>query len=229
MNSLGLAASNPISLPRLPSASPRRESLHPRGLDVELTERQRGWFWSHVRVNERTGCWEWTGGHDKDGYGYFLVRPRLKGLDRTHRVSWVIHFGPIPVGLFVLHRCDNPPCVRPDHLWLGTSADNTADMVAKGRESHHRHFGGAVGHRNGHYTHPESTARGERHGSRTHPEAVLRGAANGMATTTEAQVREVRRLRATGELYRDIAEAVGLKLSNVQQIARRKTWRHILP
>jgi hypothetical protein len=73
-----------------------------------------------------SGCWPWTGKIATNGYGY---------LDNmlAHRASWLIHHGPIPEGLQVLHHCDNPRCVNPDHLWLGTQADNVADMMAKGR------------------------------------------------------------------------------------------------
>lgn len=75
-------------------------------------------------------CWIWTGRKDQDGYGKF----RVSGVEyRAHRVAWVQAKGPIPEGLLVLHRCDNRPCVRVDHLFLGTWADNIADMDAKGR------------------------------------------------------------------------------------------------
>ena len=86
------------------------------------------WFWRKVR--KTSGCWEWQGRTDKDGYGIMKVGPHNA---RMHRFSWELHNGPIPDGLWVLHHCDNPPCVRIDHLWLGTATDNDADRHAKGR------------------------------------------------------------------------------------------------
>jgi hypothetical protein len=87
-------------------------------------------FWRFVSTGD--GCWEWTGGRaGQRGYGAFgLTRDRMV---YAHRFSWIMHFGPIPEGLFVCHRCDNPPCVRPDHLFLGSHRDNMADMVGKRR------------------------------------------------------------------------------------------------
>lgn len=74
-------------------------------------------------------CWIWTAGHTA-GYGSF--RKDRKHI-YAHRAMWELWYGPIPVGMFVLHRCDNPPCVRPDHLFLGTQKDNLADCATKGR------------------------------------------------------------------------------------------------
>jgi hypothetical protein len=86
-------------------------------------------FWP--RVDKTDGCWLWTGRQLPRGYGHILGAQRKNVL--THRVSWELTYGPIPAGLDVLHRCDNPPCVRPDHLFLGTDADNIADRITKGR------------------------------------------------------------------------------------------------
>lgn len=76
------------------------------------------------------GCQIWTAATSMKGYGQF----NKGGKDYlAHRASWTISHGPIPAGLWVLHRCDTPPCINPDHLFLGTAADNTADMIRKGR------------------------------------------------------------------------------------------------
>lgn len=87
-----------------------------------------------IRVAYGLGCWEWMGSYFGTGYGQFTVRMgRTRKNWIAHRYAWARTFGPIPDGLWVLHRCDNPKCVRPDHLFLGTHADNMADMKAKGR------------------------------------------------------------------------------------------------
>lgn len=80
-------------------------------------------------------CLEWQGWRDKGGYGLMSKGRRGEGKVGTHRVAWEEAYGPIPEGLFVLHTCDNPPCCEPTHLFLGTQADNLADMSAKGRRA----------------------------------------------------------------------------------------------
>jgi hypothetical protein len=87
-------------------------------------------FW--MKVEKSDGCWKWTASKDGAGYGR-LSRERGKGPLVASRVSWEIHFGNIPDGSHVLHRCDNPECTRPDHLFIGDAALNAADKSAKGR------------------------------------------------------------------------------------------------
>lgn len=93
-------------------------------------------FWAKVRVQE-DGCWEWAGGLMWDGYGAFHRDGDGSVKQRAHRISWEYSNGPIPSGMLVCHRCDNPRCVRPEHLFLGTDQDNVDDMMSKGRHASH--------------------------------------------------------------------------------------------
>lgn len=91
-------------------------------------------FWP--RVDTSGDCWIWTGARQSQGYGMVQVRTgeRVGTVSKlTHRVAYHLARGPFPDHLHVLHKCDNPPCCNPAHLFLGTAADNAADKVAKGR------------------------------------------------------------------------------------------------
>src|SRR5258708_1136501 len=85
-------------------------------------------FWAKVEKSD--ACWLWRGARTKADYGQIKINGKVF---YAHRVSWFIHFGNIPDTLSVCHRCDNPPCIRPDHLFTGTARDNARDMIMKGR------------------------------------------------------------------------------------------------
>lgn len=97
-------------------------------LEINPTDKDMERFWPKVR--KARGCWLWTANTFGYGYGGFSVAGRRHP---AHRVLWTHLHGPIYQGLYVLHSCDNPPCVNPAHLWLGTHTDNMHDMIGKGR------------------------------------------------------------------------------------------------
>ncbi|MBK8168328.1 MAG: HNH endonuclease [bacterium] len=106
--------------------------MSPKGTGVE----------PHIRALDKTligeGCWEYGGKIRKDGYGSVWIQNGTKEgtTALAHRVVYEGMVGPIPEGMYLCHHCDNPKCVRPDHIFVGTDADNKADMYAKGRHPH---------------------------------------------------------------------------------------------
>jgi len=101
-------------------------------------------FWLYVRKSDE--CWEWIGGKDRDGYGIFTIKldSKKRKATRAPRVAWILTNGEIASRMCVCHKCDNPGCVNPDHLFLGSAADNNLDKIRKGR---HRYAKGMdVGH-----------------------------------------------------------------------------------
>lgn len=165
-----------------------------------------GRFWSRVQMGD--GCWEWQGSRTQFGYG----KLKVQGVERTtHRFSWELANGPIPEGAYVLHRCDNPPCVRPDHLFLGTARDNIVDAYSKGR---------AVPPGGRRY-------RGSDHWTNVQPAGVARGERVGGAKLTADQVRDIRRLYTEGATLHALADQFGVRFTNVHMIVTRKTWKHI--
>lgn len=139
--------------------------------------------------SDRDGCRVWTGSVDRYGYGRITIRPR--GVLTAHRVAWELAHGQIPGGMVVRHTCDNPPCIRIEHLELGTVSDNNNDRVSRGRSA---------------------SASGEH---------------NGYSKLTEQDVRDIRIRAKSGETQRSLADAYGVKQSNVSQIVRRVTWAHV--
>ena len=97
---------------------------------IELTEKNIELFWAKVAKKSDAECWEWLAYRNKNGYGRMHVKNKMY---LTHRVAWFIHNGEIPDGLLVCHACDNPGCVNPLHMFLGTKKDNANDRDIKCR------------------------------------------------------------------------------------------------
>src|SRR5688572_12699995 len=95
-------------------------------------------FWAKVQRGKPDECWPWTGGGMPQGYGHFQTGSGTDGTRKTwkaHRYAWTLLVGPIPDGLHLCHHCDNPPCVNPAHMFIGTHRENNADKVAKMRQA----------------------------------------------------------------------------------------------
>lgn len=154
-------------------------------------------FYSKVDFCPGSGCLFWTAGRYNTGYGQFCVNKFGRG---AHRVAWEIANGPIPEGMFVCHRCDNPACVRPAHLFLGAPADNSADMRRKGRQ-----------------------ARGSRFAGRP----VLRGEAHGRAVLCEDSVRRIRAMHSAGATKQSLADRFGVHRAQIRRVVTFKSWKHV--
>jgi len=188
-------------------------------------------FYSHVQRDSPDGCHLWLACRDGRGYGIFTQHQQNL---LAHRVAWILVHGPIPDGLFVLHRCDNPPCVNVAHLFLGTATDNIRDATAKGRtrkgDQHWSHVHPerrARGDRHGSQTHPDSVARGARHGSKLHPNSVPRGERHHKNVLTDAQILEIRRRAKQGDVRAQIARDFSVTATTVHKIVHRQSHRYL--
>lgn len=110
-------------------------STQHRGKDIVIGVSEQRRFWDKVSIPSGDDCWDWFGTKNESGYGNLIIGGRGGKMMKSHRLSWLINRGDIGEGLCVLHKCDNPACVNPKHLFLGTKKDNTRDMIAKGRNS----------------------------------------------------------------------------------------------
>jgi len=161
-------------------------------------------FWS--KVNKSATCWMWTACKNSKGYG--SLRP-FNGERYAHRASWVIANGAIKDGAWVLHKCDNPACVNPHHLWLGSNIENQHDMYSKGRGK---------------------KATGDAHWSKLHPDQIVRGSKIGTSKLTESDVVQIRTRYANGEIsQQNLANEFCVHQTIISDVIRRVTWNHVTP
>jgi len=157
-------------------------------------------FWS--KVNKTDICWVWTGCRNKKGYGSFYCKKKIA----SHRYSYIIHNGNIPNGLLVRHTCDNPSCVNPAHLILGTNQDNVNDKMKRGRHN---------------------CGRGISHGFVLHPEIVPKGENHGRSKLTEDDIHQIRILYEFNYTLKELGKLYGVSFANISRIIRREAWSHI--
>ena len=161
-------------------------------------------FWSNVQFGEtENDCWEWKAARMPRGYGVITV-DKQRWL--AHRLAYTWERGPIPDGLFVLHQCDNPSCVNPAHLEIGTQTDNMQQAAMRNRL-----------HQPSFEERSASAARMRRQKAE-HPEWVMRGETHATAKLSDLQVAEIRRRRALGEKQRRLAEEFGVSESLISQL-----------
>lgn len=162
-------------------------------------------FWSKVDHRSPAECWPWIASKNNCGYGQITLKQANGRWVRAsaHKLSYELTHGPVPNGLCVLHYCDNPACVNPSHLWLGTMRDNNDDCMKKGRHKY------------------------SKNPPRCPPSLKARGSRHGIAKLTESAVLDIRAKLAKGATMRSICKETGMSMSSIADVRDRVTWRHI--
>lgn len=158
------------------------------------------YFESKIDKTHESGCWIWTMKKNSCGYGTSTVAKRFGYSIGAHRASYELYIGEIPEGAYVCHKCDNPACVNPDHLFIGTPVENTQDAIRKGRNSH-----------------------GE-----SHRLAVSKGALKGEENkNSKLKEEDVLKIRSDNRPLQEIADEYGITYKHTSQIRLGKLWKHI--
>lgn len=177
---------------------------------TDFSEADLGRFWEKVKKNSHGDCWEWQALKNDKGYGRFHSKGTMI---MAHKAAYVISGNDLVEGLFVCHRCDNPACVNPDHLWLGTHTDNMRDAAAKGRL--------ACGAKNGTQAHPESRAYGNRNGSITCPQKRPRGESHRKSKLNNSKVAEI---LTSGQSGASLARKFNVHQNTIFRVRSGKSW-----
>lgn len=181
-------------------------------------------FWSKVdNSGGNDACWIWTASRNNKGYGEFWLDGRMR---KANRIAWLFFHAWLPDDLDVLHNCpggDNPACVNPSHLWLGTHQDNMDDRNRKGRQ------GRSCGDKNGSRKYPERLLRGDQHPLRRNPELSARGSRVGTAKLREEQIFAIReRYKKGGITHKELAHEYGVSRPTITAVIGRRNWKHMV-